>query len=103
MKLKSCARQKASIIIAFAFSLAAEIERNLISQRTEEALAAKKLMGIKLGRPNGSSPKRQTFEKNQPIIATMIQNGESISSVARQFGMHRNTLRRFLNEAESGI
>ena len=92
-----------SKIIAFAFSLAAEIERNLISQRTKEALAAKKLMGIKLGRPNGSSPKRQTFEKNQPIIATMIQNGESISSVARQFGMHRNTLRRFLNEAESGI
>ena len=66
MKLKSFARQKASIIIAFAFSLAAEIERNLISQRTEEALAAKKLMGIKLG-------------------------------------MHRNTLRRFLNEAEAAI
>lgn len=92
-----------SKIIAFAFSLAAEIERNLISQRTKEALAAKKLMGIKLGRPNGSSPKRQTFEKNLPIIATMLQNGESISSVARQFGMHRNTLRRFLNEAEAGI
>ena len=55
-----------SKIIAFAFSLAAEIERNLISQRTKEALAAKILMWIKLG-------------------------------------MHRNTLRRFLNEAESGI
>ena len=66
MKLKSFARQKASIIIAFAFSLAAEIERNLISQRTKEALAAKILMWIKLG-------------------------------------MHRNTLRRFLNEVEAGI
>ena len=42
-----------SRIIAFAFSLAAEIERNLISQRTREALAARKLAGVKLGRPAG--------------------------------------------------
>ncbi len=46
-----------SKIIAFAFGLAAEIERNLISQRTKEALAAKKASGIKLGRPAGRSRK----------------------------------------------
>jgi DNA invertase Pin-like site-specific DNA recombinase len=36
-----------------AFSMAAEIERDLISQRTTEALRAKKAQGIKLGRPKG--------------------------------------------------
>lgn len=50
-----------SKIIAFAFALAAEIERNLISQRTCEALAVKKLEGTKLGRPAGSSKKKETF------------------------------------------
>ena len=55
-----------SKIIAFAFALAAEIERNLISQRTREALAVKKLEGTKLGSPDGSSKKRN-FSLN-PLV-----------------------------------
>ncbi len=43
-----------SKIIAMAFSMAAEIERDLISKRTREALAAKKKQGIRLGRPKGT-------------------------------------------------
>ena len=52
-----------SKIIAFAFSLAAEIERNLIAERTREALAAKKAEGIKLGRPRGKSRERQRYDR----------------------------------------
>ena len=43
-----------SKVLAFAFSLSAEIERNLISQRTKEALARKKSESMRLGRPKGS-------------------------------------------------
>ena len=49
-----------SKVLAFAFGLSAEIERNLISQRTKEALARKKAEGVVLGRPKGrrSSPEK---------------------------------------------
>ena len=47
-----------SKVLAFAFGLSAEIERNLISQRTKEALARKKSEGVVLGRPKGSKLKK---------------------------------------------
>ena len=60
-----------SKIIAFVFALAAEIERTLISQRTKEALAVKKLKGIRLGRPPGSSQKMLTVCRDMDKITAM--------------------------------
>jgi Site-specific recombinases, DNA invertase Pin homologs len=40
-----------SKVLAFAFGISAEIERNLISQRTKEALARRRAEGVVLGRP----------------------------------------------------
>lgn len=87
-----------SKIIAFAFALAAEIERNLISQRTREALAARKKAGVRLGRPAGSSKKREEFEKMAAILKRQRENGVPISVLARRLGVHRNTLARYLKE-----
>lgn len=87
-----------SKIIAFAFALAAEIERNLISQRTKEALAAKKMAGVKLGRPVGSSRKKDMIDSNKSEVLELIRSGHSLSSVAKTYGVHRNTLRKYLSD-----
>ncbi len=86
-----------SKIIAFAFALAAEIERCLISQRTKEALAAKKMEGVRLGRPPGSSKQKLTFYKEYDNIIRMKAEGKPIISIAKAFGMHRNTLKHYLD------
>lgn len=85
-----------SKIIAFAFALAAEIERNLISQRTKEALAVKKTQGVKLGRPKGSSKKMSDVCNNLEEITAMLKNNIPLVTIAKAYGIHRNTLRRYL-------
>ena len=92
-----------SKIVAFAFALAAEIERNLISQRTKEALAVKRMEGVRLGRPPGSSQKKLTVLKQSDAVICMVQQGKSVSEIARKYGIHRNTMRRYLAEMQKNI
>lgn len=87
-------------IIAFAFSLAAEIERNLISQRTREALAARRQAGVRLGRPPGSSAKRDRVMKELSQVRSWRAQGKSLAEIARRYQVHPNTLARYLKEAE---
>ena len=63
-----------SKVLAFAFGLSAEIERNLISQRTKEALARKKAEGITLGRPKGrkSSPDKYKLYGKENLISELL-------------------------------
>ena len=89
-----------SKIIAFAFALAAEIERNLISQRTREALADRKATGVKLGRPNGSCKSREKVLRDLGKIRLRLASGESMPSIARGYGIHRNTLLNYLKSAD---
>ena len=85
-----------SKIIAFAFALAAEIERNLISQRTKEALALKRASGIRLGRPKGHSKKKESASRRWDEISAMIDKGIPMNQIARCVGVHRNTLRKYI-------
>jgi DNA invertase Pin-like site-specific DNA recombinase len=63
-----------SKIIALAFSMAAEIERDLISQRTKEALQFKKEQGMKLGRPKGmGKSKLDVFRPVVKVCWRMVQ------------------------------
>lgn len=87
-----------SKVLAFAFGLSAEIERNLISQRTKEALARKKSEGVKLGRPAGSrtSPERCKLFKKKTLIEELLQENISKRQIAKICKVDRNTLDRFI-------
>lgn len=91
-----------SKVLAFAFGLSAEIERNLISQRTKEALARKKTEGVILGRPKGStSPLNVNCNKNREWIRNMLLKGTPKSDIAKSLHIARGTLYRFLSKAET--
>lgn len=85
-----------SKVLAFAFGLAAEIERNLISQRTKSSLANIKANGKKLGRPFNAETKKLKLAKNQKRIQNLLAKGVSKSQIARIFGVQRATLRKYL-------
>jgi DNA invertase Pin-like site-specific DNA recombinase len=72
-----------SKIIAMAFSMAAEIERDLISSRTTEALRHRKAQGMKLGRPPG--PGKSKLDQYRPEIEALLANGSSQRFIARRY------------------
>jgi DNA invertase Pin-like site-specific DNA recombinase len=87
-----------SKVLAFAFGLSAEIERNLISQRTKEALARKKAEGVILGRPKGSKSKVKKLTGKETEIKALLDKKVSKSAIARILGVHRLTVSAFVQE-----
>ena len=87
-----------SKVLAFAFGLSAEIERNLISQRTKEALARKKAEGVVLGRPKGSKSAKTKLSGQEKQIKELLGKKVSYSAIGRILGVHRITVSSFVKE-----
>ncbi len=95
-----------SKIIITLFSLFGELERDLVSLRTKEALAAKKSQGIKLGKPKGTIQKSK-FDKDVERIKELLDIGLSVRKIARllgysnHIGLNTYVKRRNLRESMS--
>lgn len=87
-----------SKVLAFAFGLSAEIERNLISQRTKEALARMKAEGKHLGRPEGSKTRKKALAlyHHEAFILQELEQGTPIREIARKLHCSRNTVSNYI-------
>lgn len=85
-----------SAVIAFAYGLSAQIERQLISQRTKEALARKKAEGVFIGRPKGSLSKKVKLTGNEDKIRKYIKQGMSQREISLKLKVSKGTVNRFI-------
>lgn len=83
-----------SKVMAMVFSMASEIERDLISSRTKEALRLKKESGIKLGRPKGTG--KSKLDKFKPEIEALLANGSTQKFIANRYGTTEANLYNWL-------
>jgi len=89
-----------SKVLAFAFGLAAEIERNLISQRTKEALARKKAEGVVLGRPKGRKSSRTKLSGQEQQVKELLDKNVPYSAIARILDVNRATVTSFVKRTD---
>ena len=85
-----------SKVMAMAFSIAAEIERDLISKRTKEALQARKAQGVKLGRPKG--PGKSKLDDHRDEIVALLKTGVPKTKVAGKYGVNTTTLYNWIEK-----
>ena len=79
-----------------AFGLASQIERDLISQRTNCSLASKKEQGVRLGRPIGAESKKLKLAKNLKRIQDLLAKGVSKNKISKIMNVQYMTLSRFI-------
>jgi len=87
-----------SKVLAFAFGLSAEIERDLISQRTKEALARKKAEGVVLGRPKGRKSSHVKLSGKEETIRELLTQNVPKTQIAKIFKVDRMTVAKFIND-----
>lgn len=85
-----------SKVLAFAFSISAEIERQLISQRTTEALRRKKSEGVVLGHPKGKKNSIHKLDGKDEYIKKLITDGFTKKIIAQKLHVSVSTLYLYL-------
>lgn len=90
-----------SKIVGMVFAMAAEIERDLISARTKEALKARKAAGVKLGRPKGKG--KSKLDPYTEEIDALLKMGVPQIRVAKKYGVHVLTLRNWLEKRKAEV
>lgn len=80
------------------FALVAQIERELISMRTREALQARKIAGIKLGRPRGKGKSKLDVHKEDILKLLSLKVPKTI--IAKQYGCSLGNLYSFINRLQ---
>jgi len=88
-----------SKVLAFAFGISAEIERNLISQRTKEALARKRAEGAVLGHRKGQKNSHTKLSGHEEDILRMRKEHVQLRKIANTMHVHPITIKRFLQAA----
>lgn len=87
-----------SKVLAFAFSLVAELEREMISKRTKEALRRVKSQGRPLGRPKGKKNSKYIWHGKEKKITDLLNKGVCKTKIARVMGMSVSSIYAFLEQ-----
>lgn len=85
-------------VMVFAFGLAAQIEKELLSSRTRESLQRLKAQGVKLGRPKGFKLTTSKLDKYQNKIKKQLEQGKSKSFLARKYKVCLKTMRKYIKD-----
>ena len=88
-----------SKVLAFAFGLVAELEREMISKRTKEALQRRKANGKHLGRPPGSPNKKHALDGKEKEITEMRRKGIPVMKIAKKLNVSHVTVYDFLKKS----
>ena len=91
------------LVMTFAFALVAQKERELISQRTKEALARVRAEGRHLGRKHGFTPAILRLRNRREDVWADIASGATRCTVAAKYGVSVGTLRKYLNEIANDV
>ena len=92
-----------SKVLAFAFGLSAEIERDLISKRTKEALAARRMAGVHLGRIHGSKNKRHKLDGCKDFVLRQLERGHPKYKIAKKLHVCPRTLRDYIRQIKGTL
>ena len=87
-----------SKVLIFAYSLSAEISRNLCSVRTKNALKKAKANGVKLGRRTGSKNKHNKLDPFKEEIKLMLNYGSTKKFIAKKLNVDQHTLYKYIKK-----